>query len=102
MTMGADARRVVGAEVYTKATHITNHAECSRLFETMASTKWIRGTVKEVAMVVKNGRRMTRLVVAWEPAAKMVEKELSLGCVSIRPLPRATCRCTRRRRLTLL
>lgn len=78
---------MVGAEVHTKAIHITNYAECSRLFGTMASSKWVRGTVKNVVVVVKNGRRLTRLMVVWELSSKIVEKELSLGTVKAGPPP---------------
>ena len=40
-----DDRRVVGARVHTKASFVTNMAECSRRYGSIAKTKRIGGTV---------------------------------------------------------
>jgi len=68
--------------VHTEATNVTIYAECSRLFGTLASSKFVSGQVMEIVPgVQRNGRRKTDLRVMWTVKTRLVDKTLSLRSV---------------------
>jgi hypothetical protein len=60
-----DPRRVVGARVHARASLVTSLAECSRLFGSLARTKVVAGTVREVLLERPNNRQLIKLDVEW-------------------------------------
>lgn len=86
-----DPRLQIGAEVHTKASYVTNFAECTRLFGSLASAKVVPGRVLAVVPgIQKDGRRKTDLRVRWTVQTKTVDKTLSLGSVKAGPPPAPT------------
>lgn len=86
-----DPRLQVGAEVHTKASYVTNFAECSRLFGSLATAKVVPDRVLSVVPGTQNdGRRNTELRVRWTVQTKTVDKILSLGSVKAGPPPALT------------
>ena len=62
----SDPRRVVGANVNTLASAVTNYAECRRLYGSNARTKRINGIVRRVNVTRPlSGRCSTTLEVIW-------------------------------------
>ena len=66
--MSPDPRKVLGALVTTKATHVTNATECARRYGSNAKTKILVGTVTEVIVDRSNptNRAQTYIVADWE------------------------------------
>jgi hypothetical protein len=60
-----DPRRVVGARVHARASLVTSLVEFSRLFGSLARTKFVAGTVREVLPERPNNRQLTKLDVEW-------------------------------------
>lgn len=84
-----DPRLHNGAEVHTKASYVTNFAECSSLFGSMTSAKCVPGRVLAlVPGTQKDGRRKTDLRVRWMVQTKTVDETLFFGSVKAGP-PRA-------------
>ena len=66
--MAPDQRRVVGAKVTARATHVTSPAECGRQYGGGAKSKWLIGTVLEVLVIRQPGgkRASTKIKAEYE------------------------------------
>jgi hypothetical protein len=75
------ARRVIGSRVCTKATFVAARAECARQFGSLASSKFVDGTVLEVIVERPNGRAQTFLNANWDFPSGLKHKRVLLSNV---------------------
>ena len=73
-----DGRREVGATVQVKATAVTSHAECKRLYGTLWKSQTVTGVVKRVVTPPAGSGKQVSIVAEWSFGDTTKVKEVKL------------------------